>query len=110
MIKKMKVVRKNEIADRLTESLNIADKEASELVDFVFDTIRETLEKGEPVKIPKFGNFSVLNKKERVGRNPKTKEKAMISPRRVVSFKASPVFKAQVNGIGIPLKESGEDE
>jgi len=103
----MKTVRKDEIVGRLTESLNMAEENASELIDFVFHAIKETLEKGEQVKMPKFGNFSVLNKKERVGRNPKTKEKAMISPRRVVSFKASPVFKAQVNGMGISLKESG---
>ena len=50
---------------------------------------KEGLEKGEEIKIPKFGNFVVKHKKSRPGRNPKTGEPYKISDRNVVSFKAS---------------------
>jgi integration host factor subunit alpha len=55
------------------------------------------LEKGETLKITGFGNFVVLNKKSRPGRNPKTGERFKITPRKVISFRASPVLKQVLN-------------
>jgi integration host factor subunit alpha len=72
-------------------------KEAAEIVETVFDTIKETLEKGEKIKISGFGNFVVRDKNARVGRNPQTGEEITISARRVLTFKPSQVLKNALN-------------
>jgi integration host factor subunit alpha len=56
------------------------------------------LVRGEPVKLRSFGKFHVRSKRERVGRNPKTGAEAKVTPRRVLTFKASPVLAARING------------
>ena len=63
-----------------------------------FDEASEALVRGEPVKLRSFGKFNVRSKRERVGRNPKTGEEATVTPRRVLTFKASPVLVARING------------
>jgi integration host factor subunit alpha len=75
--------------------------EASDLLDAVFDEISDSLVRGEAVKLRSFGNFHLRFKRERVGRNPKTGVEAAICPRRVLTFKASPVLVAQINGESI---------
>ena len=67
------------------------------LVETVFDTIKETLERGEKIKISGFGNFVVRDKNARVGRNPQTGEEITISARRVLTFKPSQVLKTALN-------------
>ena len=64
--------------------------------DFLF-TIIDNLKNEKKIKLSKFGTFSVRSKKSRIGRNPKTKEKKIISNRDVVLFKASKEFKDLVN-------------
>ncbi|MBI4714775.1 MAG: integration host factor subunit alpha [Nitrospirae bacterium] len=93
-------MRKVDIANDLYEKIGIPKKEASEIVEIVLDTIKETLRKGDTVKIAGFGNFVVRNKRERKGRNPKTGEEIGITPRRVVTFKPSQIFKKDVNSDG----------
>ena len=66
-----------------------------------FEEIRETLESGEQVKLSGFGNFDLRVKKERPGRNPKTKEDVIISARRVVTFKPGQKLKSRVENIQI---------
>ena len=73
-------------------------KEAAEYVETVFDTIKETLERGEKIKISGFGNFVVRDKNARAGRNPQTGEEITISARRVLTFKPSQVLKNALNG------------
>ena len=73
-------------------------KEASEIVESVFKTVKQTLATGEKIKISGFGNFVVRHKKPRVGRNPQTGSEITISERRVLSFKASQVLKGALNG------------
>src|SRR5512143_2828348 len=63
----------------------------------VFDTIKETLERGEKIKISGFGNFIIRDKKSRVGRNPQTGEEIEISARRVLTFRPSQVLKNALN-------------
>ena len=63
----------------------------------VFDTIKETLEKGEKIKLSGFGNFIVREKKSRVGRNPQTGQEIEISARRVLTFRPSQVLKNELN-------------
>ena len=72
-------------------------KESSEIVDQVFDVVRSTLEAGENIKIAGFGNFEVKEKAARSGRNPQTGEIIEITPRRVLTFKASQVLKKLIN-------------
>ena len=67
------------------------------LVDEFFSLIVSSLNKEKKLKISKFGTFSIREKKSRVGRNPKTKEKKIISKRNVVLFKPSKEFKKLIN-------------
>jgi integration host factor subunit alpha len=82
---------------------SLSRAEASKMLDAVFEEICETLARGEPVKLRAFGSFNVRSKRGRVGRNPKrrnpkTGAEAEITPRKVLTFKASPVLVARVNG------------
>lgn len=72
-------------------------KEASDLVEAIFETMKETLAAGQKIKISGFGNFVVRDKKQRPGLNPRTRERIVLAPRRVVRFKPSPVLKALIN-------------
>ena len=67
------------------------------MVDLFFDTIKETLEYGEKLKVSGFGNFVVRSKRERIGRNPQTGEAIKISARKVLTFKPSQVLKNALN-------------
>lgn len=91
-------VTKADIVEKVYEKIGFSKKEASELVELVFNSLKETLEKGEKVKISGFGNFVVRGKNERVGRNPQTGEQIKISARRVLTFRPSQVLKAMLNG------------
>jgi integration host factor subunit alpha len=72
-------------------------KEAADVVETVFDAIKETLERGEMVKISGFGNFVTRDKAARTGRNPQTGEEIEIAARRVLTFKPSQVLKDALN-------------
>ena len=72
-------------------------KESADLIDLVFETMKETLGRGEKIKISGFGNFVVRAKKERMGRNPQTGSPIPISARRVLTFKPSQVLKGILN-------------
>lgn len=89
---------KADIVERIHEDIGLSKKDASIIVETVFETIKETLEKGEKVKISGFGNFVVRDKKERRGRNPQTGDALTISARKVLTFKASQVLKKAING------------
>lgn len=88
---------KAEIVDQVFEKVGLTKKEATDVVEFVFDTLKDTLKNGDKVKISGFGNFIVRKKKARVGRNPQTKEEMTISARTVLTFKPSQVLRAMLN-------------
>ncbi len=90
-------MRKADLADEVVEKLGVSKKESTDIIQMVLDSIRIELEKGKTVKIAGFGNFVVREKKARKGRNPKTGEEIGITPRRVVTFRPSQVFKKFVN-------------
>ncbi len=94
---KVKTLTRSDIADAITAEFQVTKFEALEFIHEVLSEIGEALVDGEDVKITGFGTFKVHNKKERMGRNPKTKEPAVISARRTVSFRASPILKKKVN-------------
>jgi integration host factor subunit alpha len=92
---------KADIVDRVCEQVGgFSKKEAADLVDQVFDTMKAVLETGEKIKISGFGNFVVREKKPRPGRNPQTGQEITIEARRVLTFKPSNVLKAALNGEG----------
>ena len=85
------------LSEALYEAVGLSRNECGELVDTVLREISDTLTKGEAVKISSFGSFSVRQKGERIGRNPRTGEEAPILARRVVIFRASHVLKSLIN-------------
>jgi len=95
---------KADIIESVYKKVGFSKKESAEIVEMVFDTIKETLERAEKIKISGFGNFIVRDKKARVGRNPQTGKEIEISARRVLTFRASQVLKNVLNG----LDESGK--
>lgn len=88
---------KADIIEQIYEKIGFSKKESSEIVELVFDTMKETLEKGEKIKISGFGNFVVRSKRPRTGRNPQTGEEIEISARRVLTFRPSQVLKQALN-------------
>ena len=76
--------------------LGLNKREAKEFIELFFDEISTSLEEGETVKLSGFGNFSLRDKKERPGRNPKTGESIPISARRVVTFRPGQKLKTKV--------------
>jgi integration host factor subunit alpha len=87
---------KADIVERVYKEAGFSKKEAADLVDLVFKIIKDTLARGEKVKISGFGNFSIRDKATRVGRNPQTGDAMEISARRVLTFKPSQVLKEDV--------------
>jgi len=72
-------------------------KESADIVDLVFEMLKETLSRGEKIKISGFGNFVLRDKRQRPGRNPQTGDPIKISERRVLTFKASQILKQGLN-------------
>ena len=104
-------VTKADIVEKVYQKIGFSKKEASELVELVFGTLKNVLQNGEKVKISGFGNFVVRNKNERVGRNPQTGEQIKISARSVLTFRPSQVLKAMLNGEEYAhLKDDDDDE
>jgi integration host factor subunit alpha len=100
---------KAEIVEAVYTKLGgFSKKEAADLVDLVFETMKETLGRGEKIKISGFGNFVLRDKRQRQGRNPQTGEPITITARRVLNFKASQLLKASLNGEAPPI--GGDDD
>ena len=88
---------KADIVETLYEKVGFSKKEAADLVELVFDTLKSTLARGNKVKISGFGNFVVREKRSRVGRNPQTGQSIEITARRVLTFRPSQVLRSDVN-------------
>ena len=91
-------VTKMELANILFDELGLNKREAKEFVELFFEEIRTALEIGDSVKFSGFGSFSVRDKPQRPGRNPRTGEEVPVSARRVVTYKASQKIKDRVAG------------
>src|SRR5678809_576604 len=89
---------KADIIEGVYEKVGFSKKESAEIVELVFDTVKETVERGDKIKISGFGNFQVRQKNARVGRNPQTGKEIEISARRVLTFRPSQVLKTALNG------------
>ena len=88
---------KAELVAIVSDKCSFSRQESVQIVDQVFQILKETLEKGEKVKISGFGNFITREKRARKGRNPKTGVNLTISARRVLTFKPSAILRKAVN-------------
>jgi integration host factor subunit alpha len=80
---------KADLVEIVFEKVGLSKKEAQDIIEIIFDTIKNAFVEGEAVKVPGFGTFNVRQKASRRGRNPQTGDELEISPRRVLTFKAS---------------------
>jgi integration host factor subunit alpha len=97
-------VTRAQLSEAVYQEVGLSRNESATLVDTVLSEISEALARGEMVKISSFGSFSVRQKGQRVGRNPKTGEEVPISPRKVLVFRASHVLKEHINSASVPGK------
>jgi integration host factor subunit alpha len=88
---------KADLVENVYVKTGFSKKESADIVEMVFDLIKDTLENGEKIKIAGFGNFVVKDKSTRRGRNPQTGEEIKISSRRILTFKPSQVLKSSIN-------------
>jgi len=91
-----KTVTRADLAESVFRKVGLSRTESAELVETVIDEICNAIVRGETVKLSSFATFQVRDKNERIGRNPKTGEEVPISPRRVMTFKASNVLKTRI--------------
>ena len=84
---------KADLVDLIFGKVGLSKIESQNIIELIFDTVKETLVEGESVKVSGFGTFNVKKKNARRGRNPKTGEELQITPRRVITFRASNHFK-----------------
>lgn len=88
---------KAHLVERLYKFDQFTKTECAQIVDTLFEILKEALEDGEDVLISGFGKFSVKDKKARVGRNPQTGDPITLSPRKVITFKCSGVLRGFLN-------------
>ena len=102
-------VTRADLSEAVYQEVGLSRNESADLVESVLSEIADTLTRGETVKISSFGSFSVRQKGQRIGRNPKTGEEVPILPRKVLVFRASNVLKSIINsGAGDQGAESGK--
>lgn len=92
-----KTMTRADLADSVYESVGLSRSESSNLVDSVFDIMTDAIVDEGSLKLSSFGSFFVRSKSERIGRNPKTGVEAVITPRKVVTFKPSHVLKTRMD-------------
>ena len=88
---------RKDLSNKIYQNLGFSKNLCSIFVDDFFEVLIQELIKLNIIKISSFGTFKIMNKKERIGRNPKTKKEAIITSRRVVKFKPSLILKQKLN-------------
>ncbi len=96
----MATITRNDLAMKLRDKFGFTAAQSGKLIDLIFDEICESLINGEDVKFAGFGTFKILDKSARVARNPKTGESAIVSARRVATFRPCSEFRARVSKRG----------
>lgn len=92
-----RTVTRSHLSEAVYKEVGLSRNESAELVESILKEISDTLTRGEAVKISSFGSFSVRQKGQRIGRNPKTGQEVPILPRKVLVFRASNVLKSRIN-------------
>lgn len=98
-IGKGKAMTKADLVEIIFQKVGLSKKEAQDIIEIIFDTVKQSFIEGESVKISGFGTFNIRKKKSRRGRNPQTGEELEITPRKVLTFKASNQLKDMIEGI-----------
>ena len=93
----MKTITRADVAEAIYEEIGLSRKDSNDILDMILDEMTNELVKGNDVKLSSFGTFALRNKKASAGRNPKTGVEAVISPRRVISFKPSQTMRKIIN-------------
>ena len=96
MMKKMKTIGRQELSGTLSRNVTLSPQKSAQVLESILEEITSHLLSQGEVKLSCFGKFIVKEKKGRMGRNSKTGEETLVSPRRRVSFKASSSLKDQV--------------
>jgi len=89
--------KRKSLANEIYKKMGFSKNFSSNFIDTFFENLTTEIIKNNKIKITSFGTFKILNKKQRIGRNPKTKEQAIISSRKVLKFTASSLFKRRLN-------------
>ena len=90
---------KKNLAEQIHKRVGFSKNFSSVLIDDFIDILKDELINSQKVKMSSFGTFEVVNKNQRIGRNPKTKVLAKISARKIVKFKSSNYIKNKLNGL-----------
>ena len=88
---------RKDLSNKIYHNIGFSKNFSSKIIDNFFESLISALIESNKIKISSFGTFKVINKRERIGRNPKTKIEAKISPRKVVKFKPSSFVKKEIN-------------
>jgi len=89
---------KNRLIESINKNTGMSKAQSKQMVEDLFEILKENLAKGEDVLISGFGKFCIKAKNERRGRNPATGEVLMLEQRKVVTFKCSGILKDKING------------
>lgn len=92
-----KTVTRADLGEAVYQEVGLSRNESADLLESVLEYMAEALVSGESVKVSSFGSFSVRQKGQRIGRNPKTGEEVPILPRKVLVFRPSQVLKSRIN-------------
>ena len=97
MMRSVGTLTRADVAETINRKMGFSRAESLDMVESILDKMGKALEDGENVKISGFGSFVLRDKRERVGRNPKTGVEVPITPRRVMTFRASQLIKERVS-------------
>jgi len=92
-----RTITRAQLSEAVYQEVGLSRNESAELLEGVLDEVCQALVRGETVKVSSFGSFSVRDKGQRIGRNPKTGEEVPILPRKVLVFRPSQVLKNRIN-------------
>lgn len=100
MMRSVGTLTRSDLAETINRKMGFSRAESLELVESILEKMSQALEAGENVKISGFGTFVLRDKRERIGRNPKTGIEVPITPRRVLTFRASQLLKERISNGG----------
>ena len=92
-----KNINRKELSDKVYQNIGFSKVISENIVNDIFYILMSAFKENKKVKVTSFGTFLKKRKNKRIGRNPKTKEKKIISARNVVTFKASKLFMNKIN-------------
>ncbi|OEJ64622.1 integration host factor subunit alpha [Magnetovibrio blakemorei] len=97
-----RTITRAQLSEAVYQEVGLSRNESADLLETVLSMMSDALSSDETVKISSFGSFSVRQKGQRIGRNPKTGEEVPILPRKVLVFRPSQVMKARINAKRVP--------